>query len=108
MANLQVVLVNDDVLDDELQDCLLLGERGVVQPAAHAFAERGQVEQEFLGLSALVTQVALLFELALQPTALTVELPSPLGQLLQAVNRHPMLGSPWSAPLAVDRSGDLN
>jgi len=53
MADLQVVLVNDDALDDELQDCLLLGERGFVQPAAHAFAERGQVEQELLGLSAL-------------------------------------------------------
>jgi len=53
VADLQVVLVDDDALDDELQDCLLLGERGFVQPAAHAFAERSQVEQEILGLSAL-------------------------------------------------------
>lgn len=53
MADLQAVLVDDDALDNELQDGLLLGERGVVQPAAHAFAERSQVEQEFLGLGAL-------------------------------------------------------
>lgn len=53
MADLQAVLVNDDALDDELQDCLLLSERGFVQPAAHAFAERGQVKQELLGLGAL-------------------------------------------------------
>ncbi len=53
VADLQAVLVDDDALDDELQDCLLLGERGFVQPAAHAFAEHGQVEQELLGLSAL-------------------------------------------------------
>ena len=30
VADLQVVLMDDDALDDELQDCLLLGERGVV------------------------------------------------------------------------------
>ncbi len=53
VADLQAILVDDDALDHELQDCLLLGEQGFVQPAAHAFAERGQVEQELLGLSAL-------------------------------------------------------
>ena len=53
MADLQVVLMDDDALDDELQDCLLFGERSFVQPPAHAFAERGQVEQELLGLGAL-------------------------------------------------------
>ena len=53
MADLQAVLVDDDALDDELQDCLLLGERGFVQPAAHASAERGQVEQDLLGRGAL-------------------------------------------------------
>ena len=45
--------MDEDALDDELQDCLLLGERGFVQPAAHASAERGHVEQKLLGLSAL-------------------------------------------------------
>jgi len=53
VADLQAVLVDDDALDDELQDRLLLGERGLVQPAAHAFAERGQVAQDLLGLGAL-------------------------------------------------------
>jgi putative transposase len=55
VADLQAALVNDDALDDELQDRLLLGERGLVQPAAHALAERGQVEQDLLGLGALAT-----------------------------------------------------
>jgi hypothetical protein len=53
VADLQTVLVDDDALDDELQDRLLLGEGGLVQPAAHAFAERGQIEQDLLGLGAL-------------------------------------------------------
>jgi hypothetical protein len=53
VADLQAVLVNDDALHDELQDRLLLGERGLIQPAAHTFAERGQVAQDLLGLGAL-------------------------------------------------------
>ena len=43
MPDLQAALVNDDALDHELQHRLLIGERGLIQPAAHPFAERGQV-----------------------------------------------------------------
>src|SRR3954452_14867702 len=53
VADLPAALVDDDALDDELQDRLLVGERGVVQPAAHPFAERGQVGQHLLRLGAL-------------------------------------------------------
>jgi transposase len=53
MPDLQAALVNDDALDHELQHRLLVGERGLVQPAAHPFAERGQVGQHLLRPGAL-------------------------------------------------------
>ena len=55
MPDLQAALVNDDALDHELQHRLLVGERGLVQPAAHPFAERGQVGQHPLRPGALAT-----------------------------------------------------
>jgi hypothetical protein len=55
MADLQAALVNDDALDDELQHRLLLGERGLVQPATHPFAEGAQIGQYRLCLGALPT-----------------------------------------------------
>ena len=39
MPDLQAALVNDDALDHELQHRLPVGERGLVQPAAHPFTE---------------------------------------------------------------------
>jgi hypothetical protein len=45
MADLQAALVHDEALDDELQDGLLVGERGVVEPAADALAEPCQIGQ---------------------------------------------------------------
>jgi transposase-like protein len=48
MADLQAALVHDDAFDDELQDGLLIGERGMVEPAADAPAECGQVGQHRL------------------------------------------------------------
>jgi hypothetical protein len=54
MADLQAAVVDDDALDDELQDRLPLGERGLVQPAAHPFTERCQVSQHLLRPGALV------------------------------------------------------
>jgi transposase len=53
MADLQAALVNDDALDHEVQHRLLVGERGLVQPAAHPFAERCQVSQHLLRPGAL-------------------------------------------------------
>ena len=53
MADLQAVVMNDDALDDELQDRLLVGERGVRQPAPNAPAERRQVGDDLLRLGAL-------------------------------------------------------
>ena len=37
--------VDDDALDDELQDRLLVGEVGLLEPRADPFAERGQARQ---------------------------------------------------------------
>jgi hypothetical protein len=76
--------VDDDALDDELQDGLLVGERGVVEPAAHARAERRQVRQDLAGLGPLLAWAALLVQLPAQGAALVGQLPPPLGQLLQA------------------------
>jgi transposase-like protein len=53
MADLQAVVMNDDALDDELQDRLLVGERGIRQPAPNAPAERRQVSDDLLRLGAL-------------------------------------------------------
>jgi hypothetical protein len=39
MADLQTAVADDDALDDELQDGLFVGERGLVQPGLDAFAE---------------------------------------------------------------------
>ena len=53
MADLQAVVMNDDAFDDEAQDRLLVGERGVRQPAPNAPAERRQVGDDLLRLGAL-------------------------------------------------------
>ena len=53
VADLQAALVNDDALDHELQDRLPVGERGLVEPAAHPLAERRQVGQHLLRPGAL-------------------------------------------------------
>ena len=49
MADLQTALVHDDALDDELQDSLLVSERGVVKSALNTLTERCQVGQHRLG-----------------------------------------------------------
>jgi transposase len=54
VADLQAAFVNDDALDHELQDRLPVGERGSVEPAAHPFAERGQVGHDLVRLGAPV------------------------------------------------------
>src|SRR3954447_2450177 len=54
VADLQAAFVNDDALDHELQDRLPVGERGSVKPAAHPFAERGQVGHDLVRLGAPV------------------------------------------------------
>ncbi|HET6519921.1 MAG TPA: IS256 family transposase, partial [Geminicoccaceae bacterium] len=84
MADLQAGVVDEDALDHELQDGLLGGERGVVEPAAHARAERRQVRQDLAGLGPLLAEAALLVQLPAQGAALVGQLPPPLGQLLQA------------------------
>jgi transposase-like protein len=48
MADLQTAFVDDDALNHELQDGLLVGERGVVQPALDTLAKRCQVGQHRL------------------------------------------------------------
>ena len=53
MADLQAVVVDDDALDDELQDDLLVGERGVVQPFPNTGAEGRHLTHDLLGLGAL-------------------------------------------------------
>jgi hypothetical protein len=55
MPDLQAGVVNDDALDHEPQDRLLVGERRLLQPTAHPFAERAQVGQHLLRLGALAT-----------------------------------------------------
>lgn len=54
MADLKAVIMDDDALDNELQDGLLIGEGGLVQPSANALAERRQVRQHLLCLGTLV------------------------------------------------------
>jgi len=54
VADLQAAFVNDDALDHELQDRLPVGERGLVEPAAHPCAERGQVGHDLVRLGAPV------------------------------------------------------
>ena len=39
MADLQTAVADDDALDDELQDGLFVGERGLGEPGLDAFAE---------------------------------------------------------------------
>lgn len=53
MADLQMIVVDDDALDHELYDCLLVGERCGFQAPVDAFAERRQVGEDFLRLGAL-------------------------------------------------------
>jgi hypothetical protein len=53
MPDLQAALVNDDALDHELQHRLPVGERGLVQPAAHPFTESCQISQHLLRPGAL-------------------------------------------------------
>jgi transposase len=49
MVDLQAVLMNDDALDHQLQDRLLLGDAGRVQPRTDAFAKGGEAHQRVLG-----------------------------------------------------------
>ena len=53
MTDLQAVIMNDDAVDDELQDGLFVGEGGLVQPAADAFAQGRQISQNLLCPGAL-------------------------------------------------------
>src|SRR3954454_720037 len=52
MPDLQAAFVNEDALDHELRDRLLVGGRGLVEPAAHPFAERRQVGHDLVRLGA--------------------------------------------------------
>ena len=70
MPDLQAALVNDDALDDELQDGLLVGERGIFQPTVHAFAEGRQVRHDLPRPGMLPVQIVLLRELAFERAAL--------------------------------------
>ena len=53
MADLQRVFTDDDTLDDELQDRLAFGERGLPQASPDALAKGGEVRQHLLGMGAL-------------------------------------------------------
>ncbi len=53
MADLQAAFMDDDALDDELQDGLLVGKARLVEPAADALAEGGEVLEHGAGLHLL-------------------------------------------------------
>ena len=52
MADLQDAVADDDAFDHKLQDRLLVGEEGRLQPASCAIAERPQTGADGLGLQA--------------------------------------------------------
>ena len=54
MLDLEVVIVDGDALDDQLQECLAVGDARALQPCADAFAERGQAVQHVLGVNLLL------------------------------------------------------
>ncbi len=70
MANLQAVVVNDDALDDELQECLFVGGRSLVQPILNPLTKRCQVRHHRLGLGALFAQAAPLLDLKVEGVTL--------------------------------------
>jgi hypothetical protein len=53
MADLQAAIVHDDALDDELQDGLLVGKARLIEPAADAIAEGGQIMEHRLSFELL-------------------------------------------------------
>ena len=54
MLDLDVVVMDGDALDDQLQECLAVGDAGAVQPCADAFAECRQAVQHVLGVNLLL------------------------------------------------------
>ena len=54
MADFQRVLPHDNALDQQFRDGALVGERGVLQPAADPLAEPRQVAEHGLGVRPLV------------------------------------------------------
>jgi hypothetical protein len=60
VLHLERVVADDDALHQELEDRLLVCERGVVQAAAHPRAECRQVGEHGLGAGALLAQLRLL------------------------------------------------
>ena len=54
MPDLQAAVTDDDALDDQLQDGLLVGEAGILQPRAHAGAEGLQAGPYRFGSGALL------------------------------------------------------
>ena len=63
MADLQCVLPYDDTLDEQLQEPLLLGQGGLLQPGTDALAEGLQVRPDLLGRLPLGPQPGLLLAL---------------------------------------------
>jgi len=63
VADLQRVFPHDDAVDEQLQDPLPLGQGRLIEPRAHALAERRQVGPDFLRRLTLGTQPLLLIAL---------------------------------------------
>ncbi len=53
MADLQTVIMNNDAVDDEVQECLPVGERGILQPLLDPPTERRQVRHDRTSLGSL-------------------------------------------------------
>ena len=54
MLDLEVVVMDGDALDDQLQECLAVGDAGTLQACADAFAERSQTVQHVSGVNLLL------------------------------------------------------
>src|SRR5512143_1243293 len=84
MADLQAIGVDDDALDDELQEGLFVGQRGLPQACLDARAKGHKALQSLFGPGALLAQPTLLILLAFEGVALLGDLLTALGQLRQA------------------------
>ncbi len=84
VADLQRLLAHDNLLDEQLQDRLPLGEGGRVEPFADPRAERRQIGEHLLGAGGLLLLPLPPGLLALERLALRLE---PLATLAQFVQR---------------------
>ena len=84
MTDLQAAVADDDALDDQLQDCLLVGEACLLQARAHPGAEGFQAGPYRLGLGTRLAEPIPVLLLPFQAALLLGETVAPFGHLGQA------------------------